>query len=435
MIKNRLHLFYYFFFFSASLSAQPNNFSGTWQMDYVVNARQAGIHLQLRIAAAEENILYPAQLSLQCGDFSALYDLLLVKKSSRELAISKNKYPVKETPFSLEKQTFFINGILDYSRDIKNVPSFTISRMQVRQPPIPFTDTADTDKANRLTADNLIHFFKDVEIKLTKVNDIPWKDEMCERILSPSLSPAYFGLTDTVYVPVRDGIFNLTGNKKQDIVSLALNGHTILDKFVFNKKTTTDDILLDTGLNTLVMFADNFGNDLPNKGKLDISFAHKKRSLHFTATADSAASFIVTRLYYGHDKEKDITFRSYVYPGPGDKKLGPNEKLAASIIATSQQLTLAIWDDAVEDGDSISININDEWIAKGFPVKKNPQFLTVTLQPGANTIIFIADNLGSIPPNTSVLEIIDGKKRKSFTLATVPGETNLVKIFYEIKPG
>ena len=134
------------------------------------------------------------------------------------------------------------------------------------------------------------------------------------------------------------------------------------------------------------------------------------------------------------DKEKEINFQDYRYPGVGDKPLQENEKLVGSIVATSKQVVLAIWDDAVEDGDSISININGEWIAKGFPVKKIPQFITVTLKPGGNTINFIADNLGSIPPNTSVLEIIDGKKRKSYTLETTVGENNLVKIFYDLKP-
>jgi archaellum component FlaG (FlaF/FlaG flagellin family) len=104
-----------------------------------------------------------------------------------------------------------------------------------------------------------------------------------------------------------------------------------------------------------------------------------------------------------------------------------------NIVSRSATVTLALWDDAVEDGDSISLRINGKWVAQGFPVKKNPQFLQVTLNPGPNTITFVADNLGSIPPNTSVLEIIDGKKRKSFNIETNLDQNNLVNIFYEVK--
>ena len=85
----------------------------------------------------------------------------------------------------------------------------------------------------------------------------------------------------------------------------------------------------------------------------------------------------------------------------------------------------------MEDGDSISINIDGYFLVRGFPVKNNPQFITVTLKPGANIISFIADNIGSIPPNTSVLEIIDGKKRKSFPMESGTGDKKLIKIFYD----
>ena len=90
-----------------------------------------------------------------------------------------------------------------------------------------------------------------------------------------------------------------------------------------------------------------------------------------------------------------------------------------------------IW--LIQDGDSVSIKINDKWLVQGFPVKNKTQFITVPLQAGPNTITFIADNLGSIPPNTSVLEIIDGKKRKSFAIETTPEERNYIKIYFDTR--
>jgi hypothetical protein len=66
----------------------------------------------------------------------------------------------------------------------------------------------------------------------------------------------------------------------------------------------------------------------------------------------------------------------------------------------------------------------------GIAVKKRPQFIQVKLYPGDNKIIFIADNLGAISPNTSVLEIIDGKRRKSYMINTNLGENNSIKIVY-----
>ena len=421
-------------FISAKSIAQVSTFPGTWQMEYLTDSGTAPIQMELQIASPENHLLYPAILKLSCDSFTAAYELLLVKKNSRELGISKNKYPLFETPFSLRKADLFLNGIFDNSKDLKGQSTLTLSRIQSKYLVIYLPDTLLPTKAQKATALRLTRFLRDAEITFTKVNDLPWKSDDINRIVSPTLSPVYFGLLDTIYMPTRDGILHITGKKKTDIVTVALNGQIHSDRIAISKKAITEDILLDTGLNLLVLFADNFGDDIPNKGKLNLEFANKKFNLDFSRKADSAATFIIAPMYCEKDKGRGSYFREYYPTGNTIKPLKENEKLLGSIVATAKQLKLAIWDDAVEDGDSISISINGTWIEKGLPVKKKPQFISITLQPGPNTITFVGDNLGSIPPNTSVLEIIDGKKRKSFTLATVPGENNLINIFYDLKP-
>jgi hypothetical protein len=423
-------------FFPALSFAQTDAFAGTWRMYNLPDSGNTTVSIELQIAAPEKGLLYPAYIKLQCGSFTAGYQLLLVKKSSRELGISRNKYPVTETPFSLGAATIFLNGILDYSRDFKGNPLLTVMRMQSRAGSAIMPDTVQLDEKNKTTARQLISFLKTEEIRFKKITDNQWVSEDAARIVSPSVSPAYFGLLDTVYLRIRDGFISFSGEKKKeaDIVSVMLNGRQIFDRITVNKKKHTEEMLLDTGLNILAFFAENFGDALPGRGKLSFEFGKKKFALDFAGRADSAATFIVAKLYNEHDKGKDRFFRDY-NTGQADRPLQRNEKLIGSIVATAQQIKLALWDDAVEDGDSISLNINGKWIARGFPVKKNPQFLTVTLQPGPNTITFMADNLGSIPPNTSILEIIDGKKRKSFSIETNLDQNNFIKIFYDIKAG
>ena len=413
--------------------AQSDAYPGTWQMKYKQGENMPVINIELKIANAEKNILYPASLLLYCDSFNAAYQLLLVKKNSRELGISKNKYPVFEKPFSLGNNTMFLNGILDFGRDLKGLSTLTIKRLLSKKNATVIPDTTKLNKQQKLLAAYLLSALKDGDIVLYKTNGKPWKDDACDKILSSSISPAYFGLMDTVFVNTRDGMLHLSGNKKDDVVAVSLNGQTFIDQLAINKKTHSEDILLDTGLNTIVFFAENFGNDLPNKGKLIIESGTKKINLDFNKGIDSAASFIVAKLFCLRDKDKDIGFRDYSPTGVNAKPLKENEKLLGSIVSVSQQLTLAVWDDAVEDGDSISISINGKQFVKGFPVKKNPQFLTISLKPGPNSITFMADNLGSIPPNTAVLEIIDGKKRRSFMLETTIGENNLIKILYDLE--
>ena len=152
------------------------------------------------------------------------------------------------------------------------------------------------------------------------------------------------------------------------------------------------------------------------------------RSLDFKEAQNAGATFIVAKIYLKFDESSVTKFETYPVNGNqsgnfgnssgknnnGNNQLNRPGKLIGSIVAHSQQITFAIWDDAVEDGDTISLSINDKWITKDFPVLKRPQFITVTLETGPNVITFVAENLGSIIPNTSVLEIIDGKKRQSF---------------------
>ena len=214
-----------------------------------------------------------------------------------------------------------------------------------------------------------------------------------------------------------------------DIVSLGLNGRILLDQVLLSKKKKQEELLLDTGMNILIVYAENFGNSIPNHGRFNLDFGDRKFNLDFTNRADSAATFIVVKLYCSAEKFNESYFP--LYSSNNYSPLGQDEKLISSLTTTSKDITLAVWDDAVEDGDSVSISIDSQWIVRGFPVLKKPQFIPISLKPGRNTIIFIGDNLGSIPPNTSVLEIIDGTKRRAFYIETGVGEKNLLRIYYD----
>ena len=247
----------------------------------------------------------------------------------------------------------------------------------------------------------------------------------------------------------KDGLAKFPGNKDADIVSLTLNGSTIVDQVDSKKNREDEDFLIDTGLNIITFFADEFGKNAPSGAAVNLVFENTSRILDFNAKENLAATFIVAKLYLKYDENTNTKFQENAnifnqqFNNDTTSTVGGNSfysrlkrtgKVIGNIISKSQQLSFAIWDDAVEDGDSISLSINGKWIVQGFPVKKKPQFITVTLAPGPNVITFLADNLGSIVPNTSVLEIIDGKKRKSFYIETDLYQNNLIKIFYDLKP-
>lgn len=400
--------------------AQQDVFSGSWQLE---TAGSTPVCIELKIGAAEKGTLYPAAMVIQGGGFYGMYEMLLVKKNAWQLAISKNKFAVTEKPFHLDM--FPLNGYFDLGRNPKGQLQLSINRLPVKQTARTPADLAATVLQQLVTAGNL---------QFARISTVPWRDSYTEKILSPSLSPVYFGLLDTVYIPTRYGAYSVSSLNKNDIASAVFNGRVLFEQWPLSKKERTEEIMTDTGGNIIAFFPDYSVNSSNSYAHMRCEFEKKKFVLDFDNPDDSGASFIAVKLAMEDNKEKNNSFQPYTYPGPGEPPLQSNEKLLGSIKSETQQLTLALWDDAVEDGDTISISINGNWVAKNFPVKKAVQFITVTLSKGPNTILFVANNLGSIPPNTTVLELIDGKRRKAFFLETVPSEQNLLKIYYDFAP-
>ena len=107
---------------------------------------------------------------------------------------------------------------------------------------------------------------------------------------------------------------------------------------------------------------------------IKLDFGTKKATLDFENKKDVAATFIVAKIYYDYDDNSNTRFQTgitMVEEPPAntstgnttslkhaDTSLQRNARLVGSIIAKSQQITLALWDDALEDGDSISLSIN-----------------------------------------------------------------------------
>lgn len=417
----------------SALFSQSDAYVGSWEMQYSPPTTSP-ITVQLQIFTPERNFLYPAQLKILTENFDAVYELLLVKKSIWHLAISKNKSSGSPAGLNVDEILNALNGSFEYSRDAKG--QATLTRTKIGGSILPDLPAPDSLLAEeKLLYKTLTHLIVHNPLRLIRKDG---QSPVAKNNLSVTgrYSGTYFGLKDTVLLPGRDGLLHISGykpvNRKSyaDSVSMMRNGQMIVEQLALEKKGYSDDILLDTGMNYITLFADNFANGLPNQGRLDLQFGDLKFKMDFKDQADSGATFIVGRFYCSRDRFRENSFQ--VYKPPVEKPLLINERMIDRIVVTSQQLQLAIWDDATEDGDSVSIMVEGKWFVRGLPVKKNPQFLTVTLKPGPNSFVFVADNLGSIPPNTSVLEIIDGKKRKSYTMETILGEKNLIEIFYEV---
>lgn len=80
------------------------------------------------------------------------------------------------------------------------------------------------------------------------------------------------------------------------------------------------------------------------------------------------------------------------------------------IIVYNQIVQVSISDYEEVDGDRVSIFMNREIVAKNIGVRRNPYTFTLALNANyiTNELSILAENLGKIPPNTSLVVIKDG---------------------------
>jgi len=77
----------------------------------------------------------------------------------------------------------------------------------------------------------------------------------------------------------------------------------------------------------------------------------------------------------------------------------------------SEKLTLYLWDGNEEDGDKIQLIINGKIILNEYETKRKRKKIKYKLQKGENTIEIKAIGLGTSPPNTSRIELVDSKTK------------------------
>lgn len=92
-----------------------------------------------------------------------------------------------------------------------------------------------------------------------------------------------------------------------------------------------------------------------------------------------------------------------------------------SFAISSPNITIKANDPQRADGDIISLNLNGEWILKGYEVSELPLTLKASTSRNQNYLILYAENMGAIPPNTAAIEIFDGTTSQKIILNSATG--------------
>jgi hypothetical protein len=116
-----------------------------------------------------------------------------------------------------------------------------------------------------------------------------------------------------------------------------------------------------------------------------------------------------------------------------EKFTSRQNKLQMVIPLTSSSVELRFYDNAAIDGDSIAIFLNGHLLREHILLGSEPQTIKINaadLQDD-NELVLVAENLGSIPPNTSYLVAVVGHKQYEARLFADEGTSALVRFVKE----
>jgi len=97
------------------------------------------------------------------------------------------------------------------------------------------------------------------------------------------------------------------------------------------------------------------------------------------------------------------------------------------------QLRLDFYDNGTVDGDSITVRVNKDIVLSHQKLSAKPVtlFFNIDLENTFQEIEMVAENLGSIPPNTALLIITAGEKRYRLFLSSTETKSARVRFVYD----
>ncbi|GAB2822733.1 hypothetical protein [Ferruginibacter profundus] len=101
-------------------------------------------------------------------------------------------------------------------------------------------------------------------------------------------------------------------------------------------------------------------------------------------------------------------------------KEGRTSQLAKTIETTADSIKLILYDNGEIDGDTVTVFDNGKIVAERLALSLKPYEINIPLNKntGFHNIELMANNLGSIPPNTAYMLILAGKERYELRLSS-----------------
>jgi hypothetical protein len=108
------------------------------------------------------------------------------------------------------------------------------------------------------------------------------------------------------------------------------------------------------------------------------------------------------------------------------------KEVVQSIAVDTNKIKIELYDNAEIDDDTVSIFLNNTLLVYKKRLTDRPLVLDVDVFPNTNyELMMYADNLGRIPPNTSLMIITAGKKRYEMRISSSEQKSAVVQFKYQ----
>ena len=139
------------------------------------------------------------------------------------------------------------------------------------------------------------------------------------------------------------------------------------------------------------------------------------------------------------DSTKKITQPDIKNPVTAKKIITPEvlrtreNALAQTITVNTEQVTIKLYDNGEIDDDSISVFVDKQLKLSHKRLSTSPIVLTLNFDASdtEHEVVMVAENLGRIPPNTSLMVITAGDKRYQVQITSTEQKNAMVRFKYE----
>lgn len=353
---------------------------------------------------------------IQSGEFTGLYQVNTDGKTPAQLLYNDETKDLS----TFSTNTWGItDGNLDASRKyVVYTKGYAVYFWDIKNNKLAFKKTTPNNLNNLYCTNSYIYLWGDGYISKMSVND----DYSISKTYEGAINPATSGYSKFAFsnsgkymITGDDGnrvnIWTTSGTKTQVLV-----GHTdIVRTFCFGYN---DSIIVTAGYDGDIKI---WGYE-EIKERLDSIEEHKRDTI-ITEVRDTVMikedTLQVVMIKDSIHVEKDSTpvIQEVVFT-ENNIPISIKERsveLQSTITVSKPEFDIEIWDRSVVDGDSISLNLNGDWILQEYMVVKTKLKIHVKINPNAsnNYLILFAHNLGEISPNTAAVQVlIDGKEYK-----------------------